>query len=441
MNSDIFSQTKTKYIESYFKGTPELNNIYGSLNNLLKKILTEPYNSQEVIEVSSLENNLILTLSIGHGFLQNQVIILEGASNSELNIEYRVVEVSSVSITVRSPLPDPIETLTQESITISGAPLGYSVCYENLDEGILCIKNTNKESPAILRVIDKIPPNEYGTNWSKYGRVTIGQHITEEGTFVDNIKAPFHPGFPYAEETGNDVKGEGGIHGFAKWYYSAAKGHTFTETGVPNGIYPTDWRIIGDDKTFYLFVKTQGLDYSWFNLYSFGNYVSNREQDSDNIILHASFRWKTASASTESYTYSSGDNTFTKMSSSESCCLFKSSLGSYTQNFLGSHFGLDSGGTAAERDYPSLNTKNISGISSNTGQFLLSPLYIKDSTLEYRGQLRGITQFYGVGQIKELTYFDGDSVVLSAEGYYNSSNYSDNNKIPYLFSFKDWEYV
>ena len=447
--SKINTDTGVRLLTNKMAGSTELNNSWGSLGSVLKATLYEGFNEKIMKNLSlDAETKLItVTLDLGHGYSYNQVVRLSGIDPS-LDGDYRIVDLIFNSIVIyykgdSSQIPvklfeDPLD----ESCKIKVSPLGYDLLYDDFNlSGQLVFKNKCEKSPAVLKIIDAIPPNAYTTTWAKFARIVVGRDMVDINNFTNNEKVPFVPDFPNPELTGNGVKGSAGIHGFAKWYYSAVKGHTFTETGVPNRIYPTDWRIIGDDKTFYLFVKTQGLDYSWFNLYSFGNSVSNREQDSDNIILHASFRWKTASASTGSYTYSSGDNTFTKMSSSESCCLFKSSLGSYTQNFLGSHFGLDSGGTAAERDYPSLNTKNISGISSNTGQFLLSPLYIKDSTLEYRGQLRGITQFYGVGQIKELTYFDGDSVVLSAEGYYNSSNYSDNNKIPYLFSFKDWEYV
>ena len=161
----------------------------------MKKILTEPYNEQKIISTNNSNNNLIISLNAGHGFNKNQILKLSNATPEIFNKEYRVIESNSLSVILRSPSEEEVLPLNEDvAITLSGAPLGYSVCYENLDEGILCIKNTNKESPAILRVIDKIPPNEYGTNWSKYGRVTIGQNITEEGTFVDNIKAPFHPG-------------------------------------------------------------------------------------------------------------------------------------------------------------------------------------------------------------------------------------------------------
>lgn len=436
MNSDIFSQTKTKYIESYFKGTPELNNIYGSLNNLLKKILTEPYNSQEVIEVSSLENNLILTLSIGHGFLQNQVIILEGASNSELNIEYRVVEVSSVSITIRSPLPDPIETLTQESITISGAPLGYSVCYENLDEGILCIKNTNKESPAILRVIDKIPPNEYGTNWSKYGRVTIGQHITEEGTFVDNIKAPFHPGFPYAEETGNDVKGEGGIHGFAKWRYSLGSNYEPTENRVPSGTFPTRWRVVGDSNTFYLMIHTTGLlsdqNYS-YDLVGFGNFLSYNLEERTNVCLQATDGFYSAN-NNPTYAPSRPKSYFGALNYVCSGFLFTDVYGSHKTGYnyhtnIGNYLSNDN------QTHP-WYSPNISSVNPETGAWVTSKLIIKDNLNFIRGEHRGVRIIYGTSRLPDgMSTEDGTISLVVQSPHYMSSFYTTTM----LFSLKDWE--
>ena len=57
-----------------------------------------------------------------------------------------------------------------------------------------------------------------------------------------------------------------------------------------------------------------------------------------------------------------------------------------------------------------------------------------------RGTLRGMEQFYGVGDLSDdLLINEGTSVVLNTKKYNGDS--SDNIGIPYLFNLLDWEEV
>ena len=437
MNEDIFLHTKTKYIESYFKGVPELDNKYGSLNNLLKKILTEPYNEQKIISTNKSNNNLIISLNAGHGFNKNQILKLSNATPEIFNKEYRVIESNSLSVILRSPSEEEVLPLNEDvAITLSGAPLGYSVCYENLTEGVLCIKNTNKESPAILRVIDKIPPNEYGTNWSKYGRVTIGQNITEEGTFVDNIKAPFHPGFPYAEETGNDVKGEGGIHGFAKWRYSLGSNYEPTENRVPSGTFPTRWRIIGDSNTFYLMIHTTGLlsdqNYS-YDLVGFGNFLSYNLEERTNICLQATDGFYSAN-SNPIYAPSRPKSFFGALNYVCSGFLFTDVYGSHKTGYnyhtnIGNYLSNDN------QTHP-WYSPNISSVNPETGAWVTSKLIIKDNLNFIRGEHRGVRIIYGTSRLPDGMSTEDGTISLVVQSPHSTSSFYTTTM---LFSLKDWE--
>ena len=84
----------------------------------------------------------------------------------------------------------------------------------------------------------------------------------------------------------------------------------------------------------------------------------------------------------------------------------------------------------------------IKGLDSTTGNLLTSPVYLKDTNQDFRGQLRGIQQFYGSGQLSNNLLLDNNnSIVLSTKLFEWSTTSSNSEQVPYLFSFKDWEEV
>lgn len=437
MNEDIFLHTKTKYIESYFKGVPELDNKYGSLNNLLKKILTEPYNEQEIISISNSNNNLVVSLNVGHGFNKNQILKLSNAIPEIFNKEYRVVESNSLTVTLRSPSEEEVLPLNESvAITLSGAPLGYSVCYENLDEGILCIKNESTESPAILKIIDKLPPNQYDVTWSKFGRVTIGQDIDDDGRFVNNVKAPYHPSYEYPEETGNGISGSTGIHGFAKWRYSLGTNYEPTENRVPAGVFPTRWRIVGDANTFYLMIHTTGLisdkNYS-FDLVGFGNFLSYNTEERTNVCLQATDGFYSAN-SNPSYAPTRPKSYFGALNYTSSGFILTDVYGSHKTGY-NYHTNIGSYLTSDNITHP-WYSPNINSINQETGSWVSSKLIIKDSLKFIRGEHRGIRIPYGTSRLPENFVTEDGMLALEVQSPISTSAF---HIVPMIFSLKDWE--
>lgn len=440
----MIEDTEIKLVSSKHTGTPILkpnNTTWGSLVNLLKVVLSEGFNVKPFsnLNYEADKKTLNVHLDIGHGYEVNQVVSLLSEDKKMLEGEYRVLKSSPLSIILKSTVDLGVVDFEGVSGELRVAPLGYTILKDSIDlDGTLVLKNGSSKSPSVLKVVDFKPPG-FTNTWTKFATVCISNSLEN---LDSNLKAPFSSSFPNIESTGNSVAGAEGIHGWAKWYYSTAWGYNTSENKVDTSPDIKEWKIIGDNKTFYLFVKVMG--YYGFSLYSFGNFKSLREQDSLNSVLHASFRYKKASETTTSYTYGTLDSNFTKSGSSDCCCLLSSSLEQEERySVFSTHIGLDlDPSSKLERAYPSQEI-NFKGYSESSGKIISSPIYLKDSFGDFRGQLRGIEQTYGtssVGFMSEDRLIDGgSSIILTAEGSYNGNGYKENTKIPYIFRFYNWE--
>lgn len=429
-------QTKTKIIESRFKDTPELKNEFGSLRLLLKKVLTEPYNITTPVNLEIVEDTLKVTLDLNHGFFTDQVINLKGSSDPLLDSEYRIVDYDTLSISLE--LPAGVSVLSEDisNITIEGAPLGYSVEYDDTDSGTTCFKNTSSYSPAILKVIDKLPPNEYDPSWGKFARVVIGNEVDSSGNFINDYKAPYHPEYPDAELTGDGEKGSTGIHGFAKWPYADKRSYDFKENYSPdNNYFPTDWIVIGDSISFYILIKTCGTgdssSYS-YNILGYGNYISDNNRESSNVCLQARDHFVRA-GSNISYAPSRTRSFFGALDYDHSGFILSDVDGSNRRGYnrcrgVGDY--LDSDGDR-HTSYSKIRSFTKDG-------FLMSRLYIKDHENYIRGYYRGFYNYYGEDWLPHRYIDSNGLLILHVQKPESTKSY---DKVPVVFDLKDWEKV
>lgn len=433
---DYLKETKTKYIESYFKGVPLLENKYGSLKSLLKQILTEPYNIQEVVSVEKIENRLKLNLYLGHGFYKNQVITLSGFTNNLLNNSFRIADSAINHVIIRLE-NDLLDDFTGNSLTIEGTPLGYDIVFEDALKGIICFKNKSTRSPAILKVIDFLPPNDYDPSWSKFARVCIGQEINSEGNFVSEIKAPYHPDYINCELTGNNVKGAVGIHGFAKWTYSLRTGVESQESVAPSPDYQGRWTLIGDDKCFYLMINTVGVlsdnNYS-FDIVGYGTYESFNPLETTNICLQAKDGFIAAN--------SNSNNNPTRPRSFFGSLNYTDSgflLTDYFNNYRSGYNRCKTVGyylSPGSTQHP-WRTAEIQPYDGNLN-ILKTDFLIKDNLNYLRGKNRGIYTLYGFVALNDSFVDDKGYLFKTVQDPIIMNAYT---KAPILFSLLDWEEV
>ena len=442
--SQYNTDTNVRYIDYTMYKSPSLGTNIGDLVKLLKTVLVDGFNSQKVNSVTVDQSTNIATLNVptSHGFLFNQVITISGATPFEFNGDYRVLYADGTTIQVKLK-----SNITEISGTISvkTASLGYSLAYNDItNTGTACFKNSSQTSPAILKVIDALPPNGYDATWARFARVVAGQAISSAGKFTNNEKTPYHKDYPLAEETGDMVSGIEGIHSSCRWDYARPQykdnGGGYADDWNANSLtgYPTNWKIIGDSNTFYLFIQPMGQNYSGYAIYSFGLYKSNNPNETYNIYLVGNDGWVTSSNYAPYQTGAARRNSFTTNATDRSfgLFLFKSVFGN-TQHWL---TFTPCGLSFSETNTLWTSKAVINPINANTGAILSSPILIKDSNRDLRGELRGIKQFYGSGELQNNILMDGNnSIVLQTKLFEWSGASGNSEQVPYLFSFKNWE--
>ena len=415
--------TKVKYIHSGMTGVEEVKNEFGSLVRILKTVLVDGFN--EVTSSGASIDNEVLTinLNVGHGFLEHQVISIKGSGNPLVDKEQRIKSVTGTSIKVNIPGLVSISG----ALTIKVAPLGYELVFNEIDsKGIACFKNKNTIRPAILKVIDALPPNGYNSSWAKYARVVAGYDLNESGNFVFNTKLPKDFRYPDLEVSGNGVQGAGGIHGYLKWDYAIEGGwrNYGEETEEVRGTFPTSWQIIGDDRTFYLFIKSAGKSVDSYNILSFGDIDSEQ----NTFILTGADRNRPANNSAD---FRSGVAWNIGLSRCQSF------LGNFIANNLYDKYEPELKFTLCSLGFnnywPSLGT-SISSLDV-AGGILNTPAYIRDSAGSYRGKMRGMYFIYNFTPYNG-TMLKDTQIFLTTKKYNGKDNNEEN--VCFLFSLEDW---
>lgn len=425
---------KTRYITSLNAGTPNLENNFGSLVNLLNVILCEGVNPQIASSII-IENTheMIINLPVNHSFILHQLITIEGATQTECNGNFRIKEVNknSVKVNLKTNV-NFTEVTTSTSFKIKTASLGFSRLYKSTDNSTMCFKNGSVQSPVILKVIDKIPPNGYTSTWSKFARVVIGTEIDSNGNFINNNKMPFLSDWPDVENTGNKVSGSSGIHGYAKWDYASIESY-HRENYTPSNPFPRKWSIIGDNLSFYLIIDSFGDGYP--TILGFGNFEAYNKNESYNSFLQARGGFE-SSQSTSEQGYSRTRNYFGAIGASSDTKMHGNFLlanayggGAFT-NLRYRTGGLYIGNTTVPH-----RSGFIKNYNPQSGRMITSGLLIIDEdTNIIRGLHRGIKTFYGRPNVALNRITQEGFIILEVNDFSNSRT-----NMPYLFSLLDWE--
>ena len=435
------SDNEVKYINSSYKGAPELKDVYGSLNALLKTVLTTGFNNAEAESISLNTTTRLATIKVplNHGYINNQVVNISGATQDIFNGDFRVLKSTPEYLTVKVDIETSItEATTASVLALKVAPLGFTVAYENESKSICCFKNSSTKSPGILKVIDEIPPNDYNPGWAKYARVVMGSEIDNQGEFINNEKIPYWHDHPNVEKVGNGISGEGGIHGFAKWDYAIySNGYNTSDHYGGRGTYPTDWRIIGDSNTFYLMIKSMGRNNYSYNLLGFGNYNSENPEETTNICMQAKDGVVPTNYTGE-YNYSRTRNDFGVLDGQFGGYILSNIYGGIKNSTEYGRYRCQGLFMSSDQLNRPWRSSTIKGINPITGEWLVSPIFIRDRDHYTRGKHRGIQIFYGTDRIPDGSLTRTGDLVLYVQTPMSHSEYET---MPLLFSLQNWSKV
>ncbi len=369
---------KVKWMHNAFAGAPVLTNNWGSLTALLDACLVTGFNLKTVTALARTGDVATATIGTGHGFAVDQVVLVEGCDQPSYNGEFTVTAITSTTVSFRVDVEggEPASpATTQTSITMKIAPLGFEIVFTGTNKRVYRSPNP-LSNRHYLRVDDSLPEG-YTTSWTKFGRVTIAEGMSDIDTFV-GAQAPFTPGAPTRNEvpTGS---GTAMYAGWFKWYFARQQ---YNESGGDNGNWSRTWVLVGDDRGFFL---TNSSGYG-----------------GDKRVLHAF---------TDFDSYKPGDNFASYLIASERYQQVSYTGGSYPSQDAYSAYSLDTTGKICMRDYTgiggnqrigmfSLNDGNNQNVSGRSGSIpfpngpdyglIIHPIYLREGGGHLRGTQPGM---------------------------------------------------
>lgn len=382
---------KVKWMHNGFAGAPVLTNNWGSLTALLDACLVNGFNLKTVTALSRTDDTATATIGSGHGFMVDQVVLVEGCDQPSYNGEFTITAITSTTVSFRVPGEPASPATTQTGITMKIAPLGFEIAFTGTNKRAYRSPNP-LSSRHFFRVDDSLPEG-YTTSWAKFGRVTIAEGMSDVDTFV-GAQAPFTPGAP----TRNEVPTGSGTTmyvGWFKWYYAR---QSYAETSGDNGNWGRSWVLIGDDRGFFL-INSSGYQGDWRVLHAFTDFDSYKPGDNFASYLIASERYQQANYTGGSYPYQDAYSCQSLDTTGKIC------MRDYTQ--LGGNVRLE---------MLSLNDQNAQSISGRTGAIpfpngpdyglILHPIYLRESGGHLRGVLPGMLWVHQNQPYGHLTMID-----------------------------------
>jgi len=382
---------KVKWMYQGMTGAPILTNNWGSMTALLDACLVNGFNLQTVTSITRDGSTATATLTSGHGFVVDQVMLIGGCDQAEYNGEFTVTAITSntVSFTVAGEPVSPATTAA--SITMKVAPLGFEIVFTGTNKRVYRSPNP-LSNRHFLRVDDSLPTG-YTTTWAKFARVTIAEDMSDIDTFVGG-RAPYDPASP----TKNEVPSGSGTSmysGWFKWYYAR---NSYHETSGDNGAWARSWVLIGDDRGFFL-TNSSGFQGDKRILHAFTDFDSYKAGDNYASYLIASERYRQVSDTANSYPYQDAYSAYAQDTTG------KLAIRNYTQ--IGDHCRL---GMLSLNDGNNQNISNRSGaIPFQNGpdySLILHPIYLRETTGHMRGMLPGMYWIHQNQPYEHMTLID-----------------------------------
>ncbi len=241
--------TSVKWIHSGMQGAPVIDNNWGALTAMLRACCVTGFNVRPVQGITC-EGTVATIQCAGHGFVEHQVVRIEGAVPSAYNGDHRVIAITGAN-TLTIELAEqqaPAQAAPGQTLQMRAAPLGFESLFDNGGQKLVLRSTDPQSTRNVLRVDDSCPVG-YTTTWAKFGRVTMAQDMSDLDTFI-GVRAPFDP----ADPTKNEVpQGSGSSmrSGWFKWHYAMSSLTAFSESAQAQAGVRT-WWVFGDGRGFYL---------------------------------------------------------------------------------------------------------------------------------------------------------------------------------------------
>jgi hypothetical protein len=255
--------TAVKYFHWGMTDAPVLNGVAGSLIGVLDACLVNGFSVKTVDSITVTDNVATASISTGHGYEQDSVVLISGATPSELNGAKRVLSATTNTLTFASTSPNGSASGTMGA---RFAPAGFEKPFSGTNQAVYRSPNV-QGTRMFLRVDDNTAQNARAVGYESMTDVNTGT-----GAFPTNTQQ------------------SGGL-----WWPNA---NSTATTARP-------WLVIADDRSFYVWVNTAttGFEGDGF-LYGFGDFNSFKSGDAYSCFITGSTTNLAASASASGQTLS-----------------------------------------------------------------------------------------------------------------------------------------
>jgi hypothetical protein len=384
----------------------------------LDAVLVNGFNLKAIDSLTFTGGIATATISSGHLYQVDQVLLLSGAEQPQYNGELRVLSTTATTFTFAVDGTPQSPATTQSSLQVKVAPLGFQIAFTGTNKRVYRSQNINGPR-TFLRVDNSLDP-VYTTTYAKYAKVTIAEAMTDIDTFGSGGRAPYDVSSPTKNEVGTG-SGVSAVNGWYKWIYAMYSTADYSGDG---GAVTKSWQIVGDDRGFYLFNR---LDNSYWNTqYAFQEIVSFKSGDAYPTMLAAHDANYPANGAWKNYP----DDRCNLDRTGDS--VGKVMMRNYTQ--AGNYINVWT---------QTMNFSNSQLVSGRTGNvpwpngpdfsLILTPVYIMEPGGHVRGQLPGMyytphnQPYPHLSIVQNVTQLPGRKFLVIA------SNYSSEGGTPRVF--------
>ena len=250
----MITKSSVRFYVNTNNNAPQLKNEFGSMISVLDACLINGLDLGSISSLTHSQGVITAIFTNPHNLLKGQVIKIEGANQTDYNIEHRVNNVLDAT-TITFNLTNPSATVATGNITAKLPPLDWEKPFSSVTplgggRAAYRSKDETLSNRPYLRVVDE-HISSYNINYAKYAKVGIVEEMTDIDT-MQGVQAPYNA----SDTTRNWNPTGSGVNiknGWAKWYYYTLGEYNYDSTSLAN--YETEnrsWMVIGTESAFYI---------------------------------------------------------------------------------------------------------------------------------------------------------------------------------------------
>ena len=244
-----------KVYKSTDTGARMLSGQAGSLIPVLDDVLVNGYSSSTISTITKTDNKATVATVGNHGLQNEDICLITGSDQAEYNGEFRVTVLSATTFSI--PIPNEASDVVTGSMSCRKAPLGFVKSYEAINKAVYRSKDLTSNR-AYFRVVDDASSARGGAE----AMVTMAENMTSTDSWDQLVPSPNRSPIGYCVLKSSAV--------------STAERH---------------WMLIGDSKTFYMFIYFQNNDLlsgnSSMSTIVFGDFAPSSPTDAWATIIGA----------------------------------------------------------------------------------------------------------------------------------------------------------